>query len=130
VLSSNENIFLICPELLFICTLYSFYAIKFLLLKLPKNPIFLGGGGNHLVVIITKQTTVIQSNTAQVYFNSVCYFNMFATCFSLYLCNPQACPYVNLTKNLYKVFYCIFFNLNFNKALSFSICKVPCIFEM
>jgi hypothetical protein len=40
---------------------------------------------------------LIQSNTTQVYFNSLCYLYMCATCFDLYLGHPQACQYNNLT---------------------------------
>jgi len=49
-------------------------------------------------VFITKQTTLIQSNTTQVYFNSVDYPYMYATCFELYLGHTQASQYKNHTK--------------------------------
>jgi len=42
-------------------------------------------------VFITKQTTLIQSNTTQVYLNSLGYLTMYAACFGLHLGNPQAC---------------------------------------
>jgi hypothetical protein len=46
-----------------------------------------------------KSTTLIQSNTTQVYLNSVCYPYAFATYFGLYLGGyPQACQYKNHTK--------------------------------
>ena len=34
-----------------------------------------------------------QSNTTQVYFNSAGYPYMYATCFGLFLGNPQTCQY-------------------------------------
>jgi hypothetical protein len=46
----------------------------------------------------SKQTTLIRSNKTQVYFNSVGYRYMYAACFGLYLGQPQACQYKNLTK--------------------------------
>jgi hypothetical protein len=45
----------------------------------------------------SKQTT-IRSNKTQVYFNSVGYRYMYDACFGLYLSQPQACQYKNLTK--------------------------------
>jgi hypothetical protein len=54
---------------------------------------------SHPVVFITKQTTLIQSNTTQFYFNSICCLYVCATCFGLYLGHPEACQYKkNLTK--------------------------------
>jgi len=44
-----------------------------------------------IIVFIIKQTTLIQSNTTQVYVNSICYFDMNDICFDLYLGHPQAC---------------------------------------
>jgi len=49
-------------------------------------------------VSTTKQTTLIQPNTTQVYFNLVTYTYMLATCFGLYLGHPQARQYKNHTK--------------------------------
>jgi len=40
--------------------------------------------GSNRFVFITLQTTPIQSNITQVYFNSVGYIYMFATCFDMY----------------------------------------------
>jgi hypothetical protein len=54
-------------------------------------------------VFITKQTTLVQSNTTQVYFNSAGYFDTYAVCFGLQLCHFQACPYKHLTKEVKKV---------------------------
>jgi hypothetical protein len=45
--------------------------------------------GNHRDVFVTKQTTLIQSNTTQIYFNSLVFSYMCATCFGLYLGHSQ-----------------------------------------
>jgi len=42
---------------------------------------------------IPEQTTLIQSNTTQAYFNSTGYLYMSATYFGLYVGHPQACQY-------------------------------------
>jgi len=47
---------------------------------------------------VSEQTTLIQFNTTQVYFNLTGYLYMSATCFGLYLDHPQACQYKNHTK--------------------------------
>jgi len=44
----------------------------------------------------SKPTTLIQSNTIQVYFSSVRYIYMCATRFGLYLGNPRVCQYKSL----------------------------------
>jgi len=49
-------------------------------------------------MLITKQTTLIQSNTTLVYFNSTGYLYLRATSFDLYLDYPQTCQYKNNTK--------------------------------
>ena len=54
--------------------------------KIKQGAIFMEA----ISVFIIKQTTLIQSNTTQVYFNSIGYFDMYATCFDLYLGPPQA----------------------------------------
>jgi len=41
--------------------------------------------GSHLIEFITKQSTLIQSNATQVYFNLIDYLCKYATCFGLYL---------------------------------------------
>jgi len=53
---------------------------------------------NNLHGKVCGQSTYIQSNTTQVYFNSVNYLYMSATCFSMYLGHPQSCKYKNSTK--------------------------------
>jgi hypothetical protein len=55
-----------------------------------------------------KQTTFIQSNTTQVYFNSVDYPYMYAACFGLYLGHPQASQYNHRTKEDTIKLECIF----------------------
>ena len=40
----------------------------------------------------------MQSDTTQVYYNSICYLYMFATCFDLYLGHPHAYQYKKLKK--------------------------------
>jgi hypothetical protein len=47
-----------------------------------------------------KQPTFIQSNTVQVYFNLVCYLEVCATCFSLYLGHLHVCQYKNLNRKI------------------------------
>jgi len=54
--------------------------------------------GSHFFAFITKQSTLMQSNTTQVYFNLIDYLYKYATCFGLYLGHSQACQYKNLTK--------------------------------
>jgi hypothetical protein len=49
--------------------------------------------GSHLHVFITKQATLIQPNTTQVYFISVGYPYMYAACFGLYLDHHQTCQH-------------------------------------
>ena len=53
---------------------------------------------SHTVVFITKQASLMQSNTTQTDFNSVGYPYMSATCFSMYLGHPQSHKYKNSTK--------------------------------
>ena len=56
-------------------------------------------GRNRVVFIaIRVQTTLIQSSTVQVNFNSVGYFYMHALCFDTYFGHHQACQYKNPTK--------------------------------
>jgi len=45
-----------------------------------------------------KQTTFVQSNTTQVYFNSIDYPYMYAAFFGLYLGYPQVSQYSNRRK--------------------------------
>jgi len=47
--------------------------------------------GSHPVLFTTKQTTLIQSNTIQVYFSLISYSYMYTTCFGLYLDHPEEC---------------------------------------
>ena len=70
-------------------------------------------GGNHILFTAT-QSTLVQSNITQVYFNSVCYIYMCATCFDMYLGHPQACQYENLKRTIQReskvpVFYIHYF---------------------
>ena len=57
--------------------------------------------GSHPVVIITKQTTHLQTNTIQVYFNCNGCTYMYATRFGLYLGHPQASQYKKHKKGRY-----------------------------
>jgi hypothetical protein len=57
--------------------------------------------GSNPVVFITQQTILIQSNTTQCYFNSICYFYMCAACFGLYLAHTEACQYKESFKGRY-----------------------------
>ena len=54
--------------------------------------------GSHPIVFLIKQTALIQSNTIHVYFNSVGYTYMYATCFGLYTGHPQAFQYKNFIR--------------------------------
>ena len=54
--------------------------------------------GNHPVVFVTKQTSLIPLHKTQVYSNSVGSLDMYATCFGLYFGYTHACQYKNLTK--------------------------------
>jgi hypothetical protein len=45
-----------------------------------------------------KKVALNQSNTTHVYFSSIGYPYMSATCFDLYLGHPQVCQYKILTK--------------------------------
>ena len=47
-----------------------------------KKPTFIYLHGSHPVAFITEQTTLIQSNTTQAYFNSTVYPYIEATCLS------------------------------------------------
>lgn len=50
------------------------------------------------VMCITKQTTLLQSNTTEVCCNSDYYLHKYAPCFGLYLEHRQTCQYKNHTK--------------------------------
>jgi hypothetical protein len=52
------------------------------------------------VVFITKQTTLMQSITTQVYFNSNGYIYVYVTCFDMYLGYPGTCQYKNHKKEI------------------------------
>jgi hypothetical protein len=54
--------------------------------------------GSHPMVFIARQTAFIQSNTTQVYLNSVCYPYVYATCCGLYLGHPQTYQYNKQTE--------------------------------
>ena len=47
---------------------------------------------------VSQQTTFVQSNTTQAYFNSKGYPSIYVTCFGLYLGHPQAYQYTSHTK--------------------------------
>jgi len=49
--------------------------------------------GSHPIKFTIKQTTFVQSNKTQVYFNQFNCPHMYATCFSVYLGRLQACQY-------------------------------------
>ena len=53
---------------------------------------------SHRILFIIEQTTLLQSNTKQVYFNSVVHPLMYATCFGLHLDHPQKCQYKSIKK--------------------------------
>jgi hypothetical protein len=59
------------------------------ILWLPQN--VHTGSGVHPTSLIIAHTTIIQSNSAHLYFNSHCCIYMCAACFGLYLGHPQAC---------------------------------------
>jgi len=50
------------------------------------------------VCLVLEKTTLIQSYTTQVYFNSFGYPYMQGTCFGVYLDHPQSCQYKNHTQ--------------------------------
>jgi len=76
--------------------------------------------GSHPLLFITKQATLIQPSTTQVYFNSVGCPYMYAACFGLYLGHRQICQYQN--KNLEFIvssFVCTLFLFQLDTLLFF-----------
>jgi len=69
-----------------VCSLPAKYGLHHRLLRYNSY-------GSHLVVFVAISTTLIQSNTTHVYFNSNCYLYTCGACFGLHLSHPQACQY-------------------------------------